>query len=441
MKTNSHHNLPERSVSDISHAIKALVEENFSYVRIRGEISGAKLAPSGHLYLTLKDDNANLSAVCWRGNVSRLQIRPEDGLEVVCTGRITTFSGQSKYQLVIDQMEVAGVGALMALLEKRKKQLAAEGLFDASRKKPIPFLPKTIGVVTSPTGAVIRDILHRIRDRFPSHVLVWPVLVQGDEAKGQIAAAINGFNAMEHRPDVLIIARGGGSIEDLWAFNEEEVIRAAAACEIPIISAIGHETDTTLLDHVADLRAPTPTGAAEKAVPVRAELIAGIIDYARRLDSATARFLEQKKTELATLYRALPKPTRVLDEKAQSLDHISLRLQHTLPRFIEAMTQRLQLLSAKLTPPTQKIEYYTPLIERLGQQLHNAYATLLERKTAELTTQHKLLESYHYKRVLERGYALVWDQSGAPITKTSQSRSGQDIAIELQDGTIKSIVT
>jgi len=270
-------NLPEYSVSELSQALKRTVEDTYPYVRVRGEISGFKRAASGHLYLALKDESAVLDGVCWRGVAGRLGIRPEDGMEVVCTGKLTTYPGRSKYQIVIEAMELAGEGALLKLLEDRRKKLAAEGLFDEARKKPLPFLPDVIGVVTSPTGAVIRDILHRLNDRFPRHVLLWPVLVQGEGAAAQIAAAIEGFNRIAPggrvpRPDVLIVARGGGSLEDLWAFNEEIVVRAAAGSVIPLISAVGHETDTTLIDYASDRRAPTPTAASEMALPVRADL-------------------------------------------------------------------------------------------------------------------------------------------------------------------------
>ena len=276
-------NLPEFTVSEISQAVKRTIEGAFGRVRVRGEVSGFKRAASGHLYMSLKDEAAVLDAVCWRGTASRLAFPPEDGLEMVFTGQLTTYPGRSKYQLVIEEVEPAGEGALMALLEKRRKALAAEGLFDDARKQELPFLPELIGVVTSPTGAVIRDILHRLADRFPRHVLIWPVAVQGTEAAAQIAAAITGFNRLAPggpvpRPDLLIVARGGGSLEDLWAFNEEIVVRAAAASEIPLISAVGHETDTTLIDFAADTRAPTPTAAAEMAVPVRAELAMTVSD-------------------------------------------------------------------------------------------------------------------------------------------------------------------
>ena len=293
-------NLPEFSVSELSQALKRVVEGNFEHVRVRGEISGFKRAGSGHLYMSLKDENAVMDAVCWRGVAGRLQIQPEDGLEVIAVGRLTTYPARSRCQIVIEQLELAGEGALLKLLEARRRKLAAEGLFDQERKRPLPFLPEVIGVVTSPSGAVIRDILHRLADRFPRRVLLWPVLVQGEDAAAQVAAAIEGFNKLAPggavpRPDLLIVARGGGSLEDLWSFNEEIVVRAAAASEIPLISAVGHETDTTLIDFAADRRAPTPTAAAEIAVPVRAELLADVMDYSRRMVAGAARLLDERR--------------------------------------------------------------------------------------------------------------------------------------------------
>src|SRR5579864_8359132 len=304
-------NLPEYTVSEISLAVKRSLEQGFAYVRVRGEISGFKRHSSGHCYLSLKDSDAALDAVIWRQTAQRLVVKPEDGIEVVCTGRITTYPGRSKYQLVIERMELAGVGALLKMLEDRRKRLAAEGLFDPSRKRPLPYLPEVIGVVTSPTGAVIRDILHRLADRFPRRVLLWPVAVQGEGAAEQVAAAIAGFNRLPDtgpvpRPDLLIVARGGGSLEDLMPFNEEIVVRAAAASAIPLISAVGHETDTTPIDFAADRRAPTPTAAAEMAVPVRNEIVALTLDLQRRTFRCFSKGIDARRTELRAAARALP---------------------------------------------------------------------------------------------------------------------------------------
>ncbi|QJE74880.1 exodeoxyribonuclease VII large subunit [Aerophototrophica crusticola] len=308
--------MPEVSVSELARDLKRTVEERFAYVRVRGEISQPKRHTSGHLYLRLKDESAVLEAVCWKGTVARLSVRPEEGMEVVCTGRLTTYPGRSQYQLVIETMDLAGEGALLKMLEERKKRLAAEGLFAPEKKRPLPFLPNVIGVVTSPTGAVIRDILHRLADRFPRHVLLWPVAVQGERAAAEVAKAIQGFNSIQPggrvpRPDLLIVARGGGSLEDLMAFNEEVVVRAAAASRIPLISAVGHETDTTLIDFASDRRAPTPTAAAEMAVPVRAELLSQVLDDGRRLHACMSRALENRRSYVEALGRGLgdPAPT------------------------------------------------------------------------------------------------------------------------------------
>src|SRR5215469_7742286 len=306
-------NLPEYTVSEISQAVKRTLETDFGHVRVRGEISGCKRVASGHCYLTLKDAESNLDGVIWRTGFGRLAVKPEDGMDVVCTGRITTYPGRSKYQLIIEAIELAGVGALLKLLEERKKKLVAEGLFDESRKRKLPFLPDVIGVVTSPTGAVIRDILHRLADRFPRRVLVWPVAVQGEGAAAQVAAAIAGFNRLAPsgavpRPDLIIVARGGGSLEDLMAFNEEGVVRAVSASTIPLISAVGHETDTTLIDHASDRRAPTPTAAAEMAVPVRLDLVAELDGKAARLTRGLSRVFDERRLNLTGLARGLPDP-------------------------------------------------------------------------------------------------------------------------------------
>ncbi len=324
-------NAPEYSVSELSGAVKKVIEAEFGLVRVRGEVGRVSRPASGHLYFALKDDRATLDAVAWKGQVARMQVRPEEGMEVVATGRMTTFPGQSKYQLIVDDVAPAGAGALMAMLERRKAQLAAEGLFDAGRKKPIPYLPGVIGVVTSPSGAVIRDILHRLRDRFPRHVLIWPVAVQGQACAAEVAAAIRGFNAIEPggpvpRPDLIIVARGGGSLEDLWGFNEEVVVRAAAASRIPLISAVGHETDTTLIDYAADLRAPTPTAAAELAVPVRLDLVAALDALAARQSRGVAQGLGQRGQRLRDLARALPRLETVLAAPRQRHDAAAQRL-------------------------------------------------------------------------------------------------------------------
>lgn len=324
-------NQPEYTVSELSGAVKRVIEGEFGLVRVRGEVGRVSRPASGHLYFDLKDDRSVIAAISWKGQVAKMQVRPEEGMEVIATGRMTTFPGQSKYQLIVDDVAPAGAGALMAMLEKRKAALSAEGLFDPARKKPIPYLPEVIGVVTSPSGAVIRDILHRLRDRFPRHVLIWPVAVQGQACAAEVAAAIRGFNAIEPggaipRPDLLIVARGGGSLEDLWGFNEEIVVRAAAASRIPLISAVGHETDTTLIDHAADLRAPTPTAAAELAVPVRLELLATLEALSARQIRAIAQGAANRGQRLRDLARALPRLDSLLAQPQQRLDLWSGRL-------------------------------------------------------------------------------------------------------------------
>lgn len=361
--------IPEYTVSEISFAIKRTMEDAFARVRVRGEIFGCKRADSGHYYLSLKDENANLSAVCWKGVAAGLKVKPEDGLEVVAAGRITTFAGKSSYQLVIEQMEVAGAGALLKLLEERKQKFAAEGLFDPAHKKPIPFLPRVIGVVTSPAGAVIRDIIHRVTDRFPVRIIVWPTLVQGEGAAEQIAAAVNGFNRLPAdgpvpRPDLLIVARGGGSLEDLWCFNEEIVIRAVYDSEIPLISAVGHETDTMLIDFVSDLRAPTPTGAAEFAVPVKSELEARLLTLQSRLFSAGGRYLQERRSLLDGLKRGIPNLEQILSENMQKLDDRSERLRIGFKNYLEKRQNRLNLNEIKPF-------YITNILDKKNETLQN----------------------------------------------------------------------
>ncbi|WP_201156394.1 exodeoxyribonuclease VII large subunit, partial [Rhodobaculum claviforme] len=370
-------NAPELSVSEISGAVKRVIEGEFGRVRVRGEVGRVSRPRSGHVYLDLKDDRAVLSAVIWKGNATRLETQPEEGMEVVATGRLTTFAGQSRYQMIIEEVAPAGLGALMAMLEKRRQALAAEGLFDPERKRPIPYLPQVIGVVTSPSGAVIRDILHRLADRFPRRVIVWPVAVQGAACAAEVAAAIRGFNALVPggpvpRPDVLIVARGGGSVEDLWGFNEEIVVRAAAASEIPLISAVGHETDTTLIDFAADRRAPTPTAAAEMAVPVRLDLIAWSDGQGARLTRALGMGLERRGQRLRDLARALPRPEALLGQAAQRLDLWGERLPLALGVGLERRGQRLAAVSAGLRP-----RLLADRVARLGREVAGLGARLV----------------------------------------------------------------
>ncbi|MBL6935272.1 MAG: exodeoxyribonuclease VII large subunit [Alphaproteobacteria bacterium] len=433
-------NLPEYTVSEISAALKRTVESEYGRVRVRGEISGFKRAASGHLYFTLKDEDAVLDSVCWKGTAARLSLDPEDGMEVICEGRLTTYGGRSKYQIVVEAVELAGEGALLKLLEERRKKLAAEGLFDADRKQELPFLPQVIGVVTSPTGAVIRDILHRLADRFPRRVLLWPVAVQGEAAAAQVAAAIAGFDAIATggkvpRPDLLIVARGGGSLEDLMAFNEEAPVRAAAACTIPLISAVGHETDVTLMDHAADVRAPTPTAAAEMAVPVRAELMAGVLDNARRMVTAMGRGLENRRERVAGLARGLPEPKRLLEHTAQRLDDRAERLSLALTARLSHGWAELDRLSAGLRARTlsESMLRRREGLGGLGQRLGLALVRHQDAAGARLQQASRVLESCSYRNVLARGFAVVRDQAGLPLTRAAAVASGQTVEIEFHD--------
>jgi exodeoxyribonuclease VII large subunit len=466
-------NAPEISVSELAQALKRTVEDRFGRVRVRGEISNYR-GPhsSGHAYFCLKDVNARLDAVIWKGNFQRLRTRPQEGLEVVATGRITTFPGKSSYQIVIEAMEPAGVGALMALLEERRKMLLAEGLFAAEHKRPLPFLPKVVGVVTSPTGAVIRDILHRLNDRFPRHVLVWPVRVQGETSAAEVAAAINGFNALPPdgpipRPDVLIVARGGGSLEDLWSFNEEIVVRAAAESAIPLISAIGHETDTTLIDLAADLRAPTPTGAAEKAVPVRAELAELLAGRGRRLANAKTRALEIRRQQLSTFARLLPSSEQLLQTPRQRLDRAAERLRgaaragrderrlrlarlahalagHSPQAELRGKKERLkglgerlrQALKARLTLARQQSGANRQRLDNSKRRLARALETLFTERREKLTRLSRLQDSLSHKAVLSRGFALVRDEHHALVRGVAEAPAGTLLSIEFADGRI-----
>lgn len=437
-QTEPTHNQPEYSVSEIAGALKRVVEDTFGYVRVRGELSGFKRAASGHLYMDLKDDKAVLNGVCWKGVASKFTFAPEDGLEVIVTGKISTYPGRSNYQIVIESMEPAGEGALMALLEKRKKQFAAEGLFDADRKKRLPFLPQKIGVVTSPTGAVIRDILHRISDRFPCHVQVWPVRVQGKGVETEIAAAISGFDAMQDKPDLLIVARGGGSLEDLWCFNEEAVVRAVAACSIPVISAVGHETDTTLIDYVADVRAPTPSAAAEMAVPVREEWRISCRESQQRLDVSALRMVQQRRERIEGFARGLPNPQQLLSQAIQRLDGLSERMASALPNNTLRLQERLSQLSARLHPNTilQRQAGEQEKLHHYAERMQRAYAQGLERANGRIAQSAALLESLNYTKVLERGFAMVRDGEGGLLTRKSQAEKAHNIAITFADGTL-----
>lgn len=439
MQVSATHNQPEYSVSEISARVKRVVEDNFGYVRVRGEISECKTqAGSGHCYLTLKDENAALQAVCWKGTHSKLQHKPQAGMEVIATGKLSTYAkGKSAYQLVIDALEPAGIGALMAMLEARKKQLEAEGLFDAARKEPLPFLPTTIGIVTSPTGAVIRDMLHRLSDRFPRHVLLWPVAVQGVGAAEQIAAAIAGFNAMKtNRPDLLIVARGGGSIEDLWAFNEEIVVRAAAASQIPLISAVGHETDTTLIDYAADKRAPTPTGAAEFAVPVREELRSILDVLGVRGTTAMRKHIAHHQERVVGLSRGLPRPQQLVASMAQALDDLSERLEGSLTRGLNLQREKLLALARHLSPRfiALQVDRQQHQLIALQDRAHQAMRRQIERQDHRLLRLADMLASLNVLAVLKRGFTIVKNAAGHVVSQAAMVTAGEMLTLQFQDG-------
>jgi exodeoxyribonuclease VII large subunit len=477
-------NAPEFTVSELSGAVKRTIEGAFDHVRVRGEVGRVTRPRSGHVYLDLKDDRAVLSGVIWRGVADRLETFPEEGMEVIASGRLTTFPGQSRYQIVIDDVRPAGLGALMAMLEKRRAALAAEGLFDSARKRKLPFLPEVIGVVTSPTGAVIRDILHRLRDRFPRKVLIWPVAVQGKGSAEAVARAIAGFNALTPggalpRPDLLIVARGGGSVEDLWGFNEEIVVRAAAASTIPLISAVGHETDTTLIDFAADWRAPTPTAAAEKAVPVRLDMVARVAEGQTRMTRAMKQRLQVQGQRLRDLGRALPRPEDLMDAPRQRLDVASDRLPAALTRLVDrrrirlgeagalrpallrgairaeetrladraarlapalarllaARRETLDSRAARLSPRTLAREAADARkrLDTLTQRLGTAQETRLNEARRALETLDRLRETLGYRETLRRGYAVLRDGETV-VTTVAAAREAKALEVEFADG-------
>ena len=434
-------NAPEFSVSELSSVLKRMIEGEFSNVRIRGEVGRVSRPASGHLYFDLKDDKSVIASVTWRGQALKLATQPEEGLEVVATGKITTFAGQSRYQMIVSEMSVAGIGALMAQLEKRKKKLEAEGLFDKNIKKEIPYLPEIIGVVTSPSGAVIRDILHRLSDRFPRKVLLWPVSVQGESCAPDVTAAINGFNKLTPggampRPELIIVARGGGSIEDLWGFNEESVVRAAFESEIPLISAVGHETDTTLIDLASDLRAPTPTAAAEYAVPVRADLMGWLSSMEERRVRSLTSNLEIKRQRLKDLSRGLPTPADLVAMAAQRLDAVSDRL----PRALSAVSNnkrtlllqtsaglRGRLLQSKLIDRTKEMNRFVKSIEA-------NIRLIIQRNQSSLDGLERIRQTLGYEATLRRGYTVVRNKDGKLITRLKEADVNKELEIEFYDG-------
>lgn len=427
---------PILTVSELSTALKKSVESTYSGIRVRGEISGLKRHTSGHLYYTLKDDNAVLDAVSWRGTCQNNSIRLEDGLEIIAYGRLTTYPQRSKYQFIVEGYEATGQGALLKLLEDRKQKLSAEGLFDPLRKKPIPPFPQIIGVITSPTGAVIRDILHRIQDRFPCHVIVWPVLVQGAEASQQIAAAINGFQTLTPRPDILIVARGGGSLEDLWAFNEEIVVRAAANSAIPLISAVGHETDTTLIDYAADLRAPTPTGAAEVSVPVLSELRRYLQDRTKRLMDTAYAYLDNQRLQVKILERSLPNPLRLIEDKQIRLDDWQDRLMRALINSHHQAKERFIHLTMRLRPPTESLKNLDLQMATQTRLLSLNFIRFLEDQNNRFNELSLRLEQSSFHKILDRGFALVTTADNQPIGSIHQFPEHKAATLTLKDGVI-----
>ena len=429
------------SVSELAFALKRTIEDAYGYVRLRGEVSKVTRHASGHVYLTLKDDRSAIDGVVWKGQVRALACQPQQGLEVIVTGRITTYPASSKYQIVIDSMEPAGVGALLAQLERLKAKLAAEGLFDVSRKRPLPTSPAVIGVITSPTGAVIRDILHRIADRWPCNVIVWPVVVQGDAASAQVRAAIAGFNALAPggavaRPDVLIVARGGGSVEDLWAFNDEALARAAAASDIPLISAVGHETDTTLIDFVSDRRAPTPTAAAEMATPVLAELKAIVADRQARLVRAVQRTRDDRRNQLAAASRGLPRPADLLALAQQQFDLVAGRLNAALEKNASAHERDLTRIGARLGPGLleRPLRVKAERTADLAARLRPVIDRRLARAAEGLIALDKLRVSFDPKGPLKRGYAFVHRQDGSLARSGPALEAGEAVRLEFSDG-------
>ena len=459
-------NSPEFSVTELSGAIKRVIEGEFSHVRIKGEVGRVSRPRSGHIYLDLKDDKSVINGVIWKGVAGRLQTQPEEGMEVVATGRVTTFGGQSKYQIVIEDIKPAGMGALMALLEKRKTMLSAEGLFEETRKRPLPYLPEVIGVVTSPSGAVIRDILHRLRDRFPRKVLIWPVAVQGAKCAPEVVRAIEGFNALKiggamPRPDLLIVARGGGSVEDLWGFNEESVARAVAASNIPLISAVGHETDTTLIDFVSDKRAPTPTAAAELAVPVRIELMAWLDQQSARMTTSLSGGLQRRSQRLRDLSRALPRLETLLDGPRQRFDTTGARLGPALmsgvqrrkvrlseaagglrpaamQRMIENERRRLDALSARMGPALERcvsIDQRRQAVSAMAQRVADAGQQRVNAARNKIEAMNRLRLTLGYEATLSRGYAVVRGDGDVVTTKKAAGKA-QELEIQFADGRI-----
>tara|TARA_R110002124_G_scaffold129483_1_gene291036 strand:+ start:348919 stop:350418 length:1500 start_codon:yes stop_codon:yes gene_type:complete len=436
-------NAPELTVSDLAQSLKRTLEDAYGRVRVRGELSRVNVVSSGHMYSDLKDQNCVINVICWRGSLAKLAIKPEEGLDVICTGRITTYPQRSNYQLIIESMELAGEGALLKMLEERKKRLAAEGLFAQERKKPLPFLPERIGVVTSPTGAVIRDIIHRISERFPREVMLWPVRVQGEGAAAEITAAIRGFNALPaaQRPDLIIVARGGGSLEDLMAFNEENVVRAVAESDIAVISAVGHETDTTLVDYASDKRAPTPTGAAEIAVPERLMLLARVQEDQSRLIAAITRQTDHHKKFVASLAARIADPRRLIEMKAQRVDHQFERLKNIFRSGLNNRQNYLLRLEGRIKHPQDRLAEATGRVNFASQNLLGIRSRLFTTPVQRLSQASRLLDTLSYQSILKRGYSVIRNDMGAPVTAAGQLSANQNITIQFHDDQCDAIIS
>ena len=431
-------NTPEFSVSEISTSIKKLIETEFDHVRVKGELGRVSKPASGHIYMDLKDDRASLACVMWKGSISKVNIELEEGMEVIVTGRLTTFSGQSKYQIIIEHVVPAGAGALMAMLEKRKKKLSEEGLFDIINKKPIPYLPTHIGVITSPTGAVIKDIMHRLNDRFPSRVTIWPVVVQGESCAQQVTSAINGFNQLNDAPDLIIVARGGGSLEDLWGFNEEIVVRATFSSKIPIISAVGHETDTTLIDYVSDVRAPTPTAAAEMAVPVREELSVALSSLENRKKKSLLLFLQNKKQRILDLSRGLPKGEDLFLTQRQKIDFLADKLPNALIALNQRFKMRVLAFSSKLNVKVieQNIKYKRNEVKSLDNQIKRLVLNIFDQFKYKLNSVERLRQNLGYRETLKRGYVVLRDRKGPLMSSADIPKTVGPISAEFFDGRV-----
>ena len=441
-------NIPEYSVTELSSALKSTIEDNFGYVRIKGELSGINKHSSGHIYLTLKDENAIINGIIWRSSVAKIKIQPEEGLEVICSGKISTgynpgrYPGRSNYQITIDSMKPAGVGALMAILEERKQKLKIEGLFEEIHKKTLPKYPTSIGVITSPTGAVLQDIKHRISDRFPCNIILWPVPVQGNDAAELIENAILGFNTLDEskiqKPDVIILARGGGSIEDLWCFNEEEVVRAVFQSQIPVISAIGHETDTTLVDYAADMRAPTPTAAAELATPAKDILIAELSENSNRLNSSIKNIVSMSRERVVSVQKLLPSYQNLFNLKLNEINVLAQRLPTAIKIYLQNEITNLQTSSSKLNLKIlkEKIKNSQNSLSSLKNQLTNNSKTNLSTQSNRVLSVSKLLESLSYKSVIKRGFSVVRNSSNIILTKKTDVLNDKKLNVETKFGTI-----